>query len=80
MRTALSMVPASQEARKHGCICHGDHEIEIECPIHFPLYYMDLAKNLEEYILKTMKSEKYLLYILIGLVTIDILARFMNCN
>lgn len=72
----MSYVPASSEAKKNGCTCHWEHEIEVECPIHFPLYYLDLVQNLEQYILKTMKHEKYLQYILIGLVIIDIIARF----
>ena len=76
----MSYIPASKEAKEQGCICHGDHEIEVECPIHFPLYYLDLVKNLEQFILKTMKHEKYLQYILISLVAIDIIARLMNCN
>jgi len=80
MRTALSIEPASQEAKKEGCICRGKLEIEIECPVHFPLYYIDLVTNLEKYVVKTMKSEKYLQYLLIGLVAIDILSRLMNCN
>ncbi len=80
MRTALSFEPASREAKKHGCTCPGSNEIEIECPVHFPLYYMQLAEKLDKHIIDTMKSEKYLQYILIGLVAIDILARIMNCN
>ena len=80
MRTALSLKPASREAIQKGCTCKEELQIDVDCPVHFPLYYMDLAKTLEQHTLKTMQSEKYLQYILIALVAIDILSRLMNCN
>lgn len=80
MRTALSIKPASREAIKKGCICKDELQIDVDCPVHFPLYYMDMLTKLDNHMENTMKSEQYLQYILIALVAIDILSRVMNCN
>jgi len=78
MRVALSITPASEKAKAKGCICHSETEIDIECPIHFTLYYLDLMKELEKYIRKTMRQERIWLLSLIVLLILNLISQFFG--
>lgn len=78
MKDALLLKAASREAKEKGCICTSEEEIDIECPVHFPLYYMTILEKFDIEYKKTKKNEKYYITALIIFVILDILSR-LNC-
>jgi hypothetical protein len=50
MRFALAIKPASDEAKKNGCICRGPHHIDEKCPLHFPIKYIMRVDKLCDFV------------------------------
>ena len=78
IQDALLLKSASREAKLKGCICQSEDEIDIECPVHFPLYYMTILEKFDIEHKKSKKTEKYYMTALIIFVILDILTR-LNC-
>jgi hypothetical protein len=75
---ALRLQPASREAVLQGCTCKEALSIDVDCPIHFPLYYMHLLEEFSNDLERRERNEKYYMFALMGFVVIDILLR-INC-
>jgi len=78
LRIALEIKPASAEAKRQGCICEEETIVNVDCPVHFPLYYLDLAHNIEKHLLRMIKFERYAIAIGIGFLILDILTRLFK--
>jgi len=78
MRIALSLKPSSKEAKENGCTCPGELEIDRDCPVHFPLYYIDMVEWLEGFIKKTTNNEYYFFIILVVLLALNLITTILK--
>lgn len=76
MRFALGIEPATADAREKGCTCQGKYHIDKECPLHFPLQYLDRANKMCDWIDSNKHWQPLTFIIALAILIIEVLTRF----
>jgi hypothetical protein len=73
MKAALNLPPGSDIARKYGCSCKDENTIDINCEIHYILFYTRKLIDIHNYIGIVSKNHKYCQVLVMILLIADIL-------
>ena len=76
MRIALGIEPASEEAKTNGCICQGKYHIDPDCPLHFPIPFIQDVENICSWMKVNRHIQPLTLIGILCLLLIEIITRF----